>query len=92
MKMKLLVCYTLFAIIGCNSGSERYKGNGFSIEMIPDAKMNTREDYVSFIVCNEDKTRIGSVDAGRKRISRIGFSGAGTGSASARIVSLWVEC
>lgn len=77
MKLKMFVCCTLLAIIGCDSGSsftsssssrqvERYKGNGFSIEKILDATMNTREDYVSFIVCNEDKTRVGSVDAGRK--------------------------
>ena len=77
MKLKLFVCCILLAVIGCDLGSnftsssssrqvERYKGNGFSIEKIPDATMNTREDYVSFIVCNEDKTRVGSVDAGRK--------------------------
>ena len=51
MKLKMLVCCTLLAIIGCDSGSsftssspsrqaERYKGNGFSIDLSVESDFN----------------------------------------------------
>lgn len=59
-----LVVVTSLLIGGC--GRPRYDADGFSLEIIPSAQVTSRDGYVSFVISNGDKSRIGSVDAQRK--------------------------
>lgn len=64
VKLMAAVVFTFFLFEGCDR--PRYRADGFSIETIPDAKVTSRAGYVSFIISNNDKSRVGSVDAQRK--------------------------